>query len=327
MKAFISAHWLTITLPVQPVTHKDSHKDAAISAVNSTAITKYLYDLTIPVLYSDLAKTKKPRNAYKTCSTWHDLINVYVDGYGFNNGTVCIEFTGDAIDTLGMDISTIGKYALSNGGNVCRIDIQCLDTNNYLPYAQILKCCSAQHFKSRVRTRFNRGNRITDLPKIETQPYRKITFGSPKSDNYLVIYDRQQVEELDFPCVNLEMRISNRDDCAALINALAATDCEADYLAGLLRGKIEFLRDQPEVRKDRRDPIAWWSDFLGSVETQKLQRQPKQPSATRASRYTNIAAAKLLKQVDRLDAAQDIETLKRMQAEITDRIRILELPF
>lgn len=321
LKAYISPHWLTITLPIRALTGSEFN-DKAINAENEAIIDQYCLEL-FGHSYRDFERLSKSRNAYRDCRTFHGLVNIYKDSFSNCNGTACFEFTGDGIETLGLSIAEIGAYALEHGGNVARIDVQCLDTGNYLPYAEILECCSGKHFKDRVRTRFNRGRKATDLPRIETQPYRRIVFGSPKSDNYLVVYDRQQVEDLDFPCLNLEMRISNRADCRAIIEALNTPGTnEGEYFAGMLRGKIEFLEDQPGKSKEYRSTCAWWSDFLGSVSTQKIKRTKRN-----SRRFADTTSAKARKQAAKLADQCNLDALKLLQQQVDEDIRLLEMKF
>lgn len=302
MQAYIAAHWLTFTIP----------RELSDEELDKTC--KELFGHSFKMF----DKLFKPRCSYRDCYTLSELVSVYRKGWMNNEGTTCFEVSGDGLDTLALDVAVLGKYALEAGGNVCRLDIACLDTGNYLPYEQIVNSCLAANFKDRVRTKFNRGK--GNAPRIEIQPVRKITFGSPKSDNYCVLYDRQKVEDLDFPCVNIEQRITNRADCAAIVRALLAGEDTGQYFAGLLRGKLEFLQ-HGVGNKEKRPTEIWWSDFLGDVASRKIKR------VKRRSRYVSTPVQRALKQINKVANHEDIDGLRIIAKVISERQQELSLDF
>lgn len=256
LKAFISPHWFKFTIPREPT---DTELDD---------ICQELFGYR----FSQFDRLHKCRDKYRDCHTLVELVSVYRQGWMDNSGTTCFDISGTGLDTLGLDISKLGQFALDQGGNICRIDLAALDTGNYLPFERMQELCMEPNFKFRIRTRFNRG--AGNAPKIEVQPVRRIVFGSERSDNYLVIYDRQQTEKLDFPCVCIEQRITNRADCAAIIRALNEGEDPGPYFAGLLRGKIDFLAESNRGKRNK-EPEAWWTDFLGDCERRKIKRTPR----------------------------------------------------
>lgn len=293
MKAFISPHWFTFSIP----------KDLTDAELETLCTKLFGHG------FGRFEKSFKGRNGYKQHYSLAGLVNIYRDGWMNNRGTTCFDITGTGLDTLGLDIMSLGKFALNHGGNICRIDIACLDTGNHLPYDEIVNCCMADNFKDRVRTRFNRGK--GNLPEIRIQPVKRILFGSEKSDNYLVIYDRQRVDDLDFPCINIEQRITNRADCAAIIQTLLDGTDAGEYYAALLRGKLEFLQEGTG-RKDTKEVETWWSDFLGDVAARKIKRVKKpRPWQWKPSHYH-----KAVKNINKLAVNNEFEHLVALKQEL-----------
>jgi DNA relaxase NicK len=226
-----------------------------------------------------------------------------------NKGSTCFDVSGTGLDTLGLDIAKLGKFVLANGGNICRIDIACQDTGNHVPYDEIVRLCSRENFKDRVRTRFNRGK--GNVPDIKIQPLRRIQFGSENSDNYLVIYDRQHTEDVDFPWLCFEQRITNRQDCEEIIRTLLDGKDAGAYYAGLLRGKLEFLQ-AGTGKKETRPVEPWWSEFLGDVARCKIKRLPKSMNPWRLQRERSTDVGKALRTIRRLEQRQDVGGLQRI---------------
>jgi len=253
LKAYIAPHWFKFTIPTEPT---DTELDSICAELFGYQFRQF-------------DKLYKCRDKYRDCWTLAELVSIYRNGWMDNKGTTCFDISGTGLDTLGLDIAKLGKFVLSRGGNICRIDLAALDTEHHLPYGEIMTACLADNFKSRVRTRFNRGK--ANAPKIELQPVKRILFGSEQSDNYVVLYDRQKTENLDFPCICIEQRITNRADCAAIIEALQSGIDAGSYFAGLLRGKLEFLEESTRLKR-LRQPEKWWTDFLGDCERRKIKR-------------------------------------------------------
>lgn len=288
MKAFIAPHWFKFTLPTEYTAEE----------IDGICLELFGYK------YSQFDKLYKSRDKYRDCRTLAELVSIYRDGWLDNKGTTCFDISGTGLDTLGLDIAKLGKYVLDRGGNICRIDLATLDTEQHLPYDQIMTACLSENFKRRVRTRFNRGK--ANAPKIEVQPVKRILFGSEHSDNYIVIYDRQKTESLDFPCLCIEQRITNRADCAAIIEALQGGTDAGSYFAGLLRGKIEFLVESTRLKR-LRQPETWWTDFLGDCERQKIKRTAKQPIPWR---LITRETTQIIRRVERLQKRGDHDGLE-----------------
>jgi DNA relaxase NicK len=293
LKAYISPHWLKFTLP----------KEFTNEELNGICTELFGHS------FSKFERIFKPRDYYRDCNTFHELVSVYRSGWMKNKGSTCFDISGTGLDTLGLDISKLGKYALDKGGNICRIDLAAQDTNNHVPYEAMVNSCLTANFKDRVKTRFNRG--IGKAPKIEIQPIRRIVFGSEKSDNYLVVYDRQQTEDLDFPWLCFEQRIQNREDCAEIIRTLIDGKDAGEYYAGLLRGKLDFLQAAPG-KKEGKAVELWWSSFLGDVARCKIKRLPKSKNPWRSQREKGTDVGKALRHIRRLEERQDADGLQQI---------------
>lgn len=305
MKAVISPHWFKFSVP----------KDYTNEELNAICVELFDHD------FGKFEKTFKPRDYYRDCTTLQELVSIYRNGWMKNKGSTCFDVSGTGLDTLGLDIAKLGKFALDNGGNICRIDIATQDTNNFLPYDEIVRLCSRENFKDRVRTRFNRGH--GNVPEIKIQPLRRIMFGSEDSDNYLVIYDRQYTEGVDFPWLCIEQRITNRDDCAEIIRTLLDGRDAGEYYAGLLRGKLEFLQ-AGTGKKENRAVEPWWSDFLGDVARCKVKRLPKNRNPWRFQSSDTSKAGRIIR---RMEQRKDLEGLQQLKELAQEAISTATLVF
>jgi len=307
LKAVISPHWFKFTIPKE-------YTDEELEAI---CLDLFGHG------YSKFERTFKQRDYYRDCKTLQELVSVYRNGWMKNKGSTCFDVSGTGLDTLGLDIAKLGKFALDNGGNICRIDIATQDVNNYLPYDTMVNLCLAPNFKDRIRTRFNRGK--GNAPKIELQPIRRIVLGSEHSDNYLVIYDRQQTEEVDFPWLCLEQRIQNREDCAEIIRTLLSGKDAGEYYAGLLRGKLDFL--QAGGKKERRKVEPWWTDFLGDVARCKIKRLPKEKNPWRFRGASATDVGKALRTIRRMEQRQDADGLQQILQQAKESYEVATLDF
>jgi DNA relaxase NicK len=133
-------------------------------------------------------------------------------------------------------------------------------------------------------------------------------FGSQNSDNYVVIYDKQHTEGVEFPWLRVEMRITNRRDCAAIVQALIDGSNEGELFAGLLKNKLDFKEDG-EKPKYQRQTMQWWDSFLNGVSSRRLKRPPRRRNPLK---YLHDSATKTEKYILRALERQDFETVKQI---------------
>lgn len=229
--------------------------------------------------FSQFDRLPFSRCRYAECYSLNNLVSVYRRGTANNKHTTCFDIPGSGLRELeAIDVIKLCKFVLEQGGNITRFDIAADDLGNVLPFDEVVKLCMGESFKERVRTKLCRnrkdlatGELLQTLPAISIQP-RRIQFGSEKSDNYAVVYDREYVAGASYPFIRVELRLTARKDTAALAKALVSESNPSAYLAGVIRGKLDFLR-LDNARKDRRSSTEWWLKFLNSAEAKKLKRE------------------------------------------------------
>lgn len=245
----------------------------------------------------------KCRDRYKDCFNLGGLVNIYRNGYANNARTTCFDIPGSGIRGLELDLPKLYRLIRDRGGNVCRYDIAADDTDNVLPFDEMARLSMGEVFKEQVKTKLCRnrkddqGEGVQVLPEISIQP-RRIQYGSTQSDNYIVVYDREHVAGVNFPFMRVELRITNQKDTKALLVALTTEGVDrAQYCAGVLRGKLEFL-NLDNAKKERRSAAPWWDGFLNSAQVCKLKREEglKPKVESRHGRTITRAIEKIMEQ-------------------------------
>lgn len=216
------------------------------------------------------------REGYKEAYSFANIITIYRYGFLNNKGTTVFELSGQAMKLPAIDLRKLCQFVVSNNGNVCRFDIAADDHYSIIPYREMVDLSTIENFKIRVKTKLCRnrkdrdGNIVDGYPTIKLQP-EQIQYGLPSSDNYITVYRHDGV-------LRVELRLTHRQDCFALAEAIAAGEPEGVLFAGILRKKLDFL--QPEgKRKDRNSSMQWWDDFLAGIAARKLVRRKRDKSA------------------------------------------------
>ena len=262
--------------------------------------------------FRNFDKLPNSRDRYADCFTLGGTVNVYRKGYAANAGTTCIDLPGDALHRLQVDTLKLCRYIRDKGGNVCRFDICADDTSHVLPFDEIVRLSTGTTFKELVRTKLCRNRKDTSgevvqvLPEISVQP-KRVMYGSPKSDNYAVIYDKEYCTGTYYPYLRVELRLTNRKDTSALLMALTSPGpAPAAYMAGVIKGKLDFLiMDNP--RKDRRSTLPWWNEFLNGASIQKLKREP-----STSIKIESLDVARARRAFERLKSRGDSEGLQQL---------------
>lgn len=293
-----------------------------------TSITEQYFDIP----FSMFDSLYQSRDRYSECYTVNDLVSVYRGGFAYNKGTTCFDISAAGLKNIPqIDIADLCRLIISEYGNLCRFDATADDIRNVLPYDEMVSLCLEDNFKKRVKTKLCRnrtdaetGEGIPTYPEVCIQP-RKILFGSPKSKNYLVIYDKEYVSGVSYPYLRVELRLTERKDTAALARVIASGADIPSYLAGIIRGKLDFLQDNA-VKKANKKTMPWWNDFLQGASSAKLKRDP--PTASKdltASRDIAIISRALNRLVARknsaaLDQVYDMLRIHRASPEVCDLI-------
>jgi len=265
---------------------------------------------------------------YRSHWTINETHNIYHGGKGNNAGTVCVELKGSAMETLHCELLDLLHFIKAQNGKLCRFDLAIDDTRNVLPFPEIVKLSTGETFRRRVRTKLcrprKRDNSLTVLPEISTQP-RRVAYGSERSDNYLVIYDKEYCSGIEYPFLRCELRLTNRDDLADLLENLTAPGCDvARYLCGIVRGKLEFL-ESGDSNKGRSKVCKWWIDFLAGASVRKLARPKKIRKDT--GYETGYSEFLIFRELKKLKAKQDKEALARIYSRFDNDMEGRQLAF
>jgi DNA relaxase NicK len=245
----------------------------------------------------------------------NEYVSVYRRGTANNRNTTCFDIPGSGLrDLPKIDIIKLCRFVIDNGGNITRFDATADDLGNILPFDDMVKLCLGENFKERVRTKLCRnrkdkatGEMLQTLPTVSIQP-RRIQFGSEKSDNYAVVYDKEYVSGISFPFMRVELRLTERKDTVALAKELASGIDPGPYLAGVIRGKLDFLRLDNDS-KQRRSSTEWWLKFLNNAQAQKLKREPTKPGKPNTnSKSADIA----IRHIEKLMRQENGEGLRRV---------------
>ena len=263
------------------------------------------------------------RCRYAECYTLNDLVSVYRRGTANNKHTTCFDIPGSGLRELEtIDVIKLCKFVVEQGGNITRFDIAADDHGNCLPFDEMVKLCMGDTFKERVRTKLCRnrkesasGEMLQTLPAISIQP-RRIQFGSEKSDNYAVVYDREYVAGISFQFIRIELRLTARKDTAALAKVLISERNPSAYLAGVIRGKLDFLR-LDNARKERRSSVEWWLKFLNNAEAKRLKREPSIPGGPDTAR--NVLRV-FTRSLDRICERGDAEEMQYVMTRLQDKL-------
>jgi hypothetical protein len=274
--------------------------------------------------YRNLSPLAKSRYGYGTGLTYGNVANVYADGHGFNKGTTCFDLPGDALKTLNVDLLELLLFIRQQGGNVCRFDIAADDVDHVLPFDEIVRLSQGETFKRRVVTKLCRDRvkgKGTTLPEISVQP-RRVQYGSEKSDNYLIFYDKMYCSGVEYPYMRVELRLTQRQDTKALLDALTTPGVDfAQHLAGVIRGKLDF-KETNDLNKQRAATMPWWLEFLSGATAQKLRRAPRKRSDNPFISIEELRIEKyrrrIDKHVDALRARNDTEALQRIGEKISN---------
>lgn len=298
----------------------DYYKFSLPGDLSDDEISK-ISDRYFGIQFSQFDKLYQSRDRYSECYTVNDLVSVYRGGFAYNKGTTCFDISAAGLKNIPqIDIADLCRLIMSEYGNLCRFDATADDTRNVLPYDEMVSLCLEDNFKKRVKTKLCRnrtdaetGEEIPTFPEVCIQP-RKIQFGSPKSKNYIVVYDKEYVSGVSYPYLRVELRLTERKDTAALAKVIASGADIPSYLAGLIRGKLNFLQDNA-VKKSNKISMPWWDDFLQGATVQKLKRDtPDQSKDLTMSREIAI----IQRALGRLVSRQNGEGLTHAFAKIDD---------
>ncbi len=174
------------------------------------------------------------------------------------------------------DVRGFLKYLLDMGAKVRRLDLAFDDREGGLSMGDIRECVKRKHLVSR----FRKGSHIEGTLEGQGETFY---FGSGASESKVRIYDKQ-AEQIDAgqedPGHWVRVELQCRGDKAHAV-ALRYIAQGVPFVAGLLRGLIEF-KIPGEDSNTSRWPIApWWGAFLEQAEKAKIALPRERPTLER----------------------------------------------
>lgn len=302
------------------------HRELSDAALTDTCIKLF----NVPFEY--FTKRNSGEAAAFRCAEGYTLknyVNIYRGGFAKNRGTVCFDIPGSGIrDALILDIPQLCQYVRENSGTFTRFDIAADDTGHLLPFDEIVELCTGANFKQRVKTKLCRNSRdsvtgepLERLPTISTQP-RRIQFGSEKSANYAVLYDREYVAGCSYPYLRFELRISNRQDLDDLSRQIAYNQNDpGQYMAGILKSKLDFKSDD-NAQKVRCSSLPWWDQFLLNAQATRLKRAPSPTKPV----FGNSVVRAVYNQIDKLISLGHFSDIQEVIAYSSKKLESLGIP-
>ena len=206
------------------------------------------------------------------------FVRVYYDGIDEDAMGVHVEVTGQGCrqleaECLVRDWGRFFEELLKHEAQFSRLDVAVDDRAGVIPFEEAVAKTKADHVTRRSDCwRVFEGGR-----RSSAEVGRTLMLGSGSSDTQLRIYDKtaEQAQKGKTPVgewVRCEAQF--RNDRAQLAAQVLAADGEA-AIAGMLSGLVDFKEPGQDTNKARWQRSAWWSAFLGLVETVRLTLQPE----------------------------------------------------
>ncbi|MBV5340145.1 MAG: replication initiation factor domain-containing protein [Deltaproteobacteria bacterium] len=246
------------------------------------------------------------RYAYRSHYSLGNLVNIYVNGAGDNNGTTYFEIHGCGCDTLNINYKSVIADCFENDYKIVCVHLYMDDTGNILPMDRLFS-----EFKK------NHTNRIISIfksvPKLIDTHSRTLEFGTGKSNTQVTIYEKGLFEKTDFNWNRIELKLTNYQDIKIILQDYINGIELGALTAGILKRVLDFKVDGHQL-KSRRATEKFWTDFLGDVEKRSFGRVPKpKPDATK--QFQNLR-----KQLKKNMIGMDIENFKTLVADINSSI-------
>jgi len=211
---------------------------------------------------------------------WRSCKGMYGYHYGLQLGDIRVWYGGNVISPVCVSMSgggcrtfeSISKWDWvefldflvtkkeSGYCNITRVDIACDEMYGYLDMDEIMQYTRQKKYIRKLR-RF----------KIEeTDKGKSVTFGSPKSELLIRIYDKAAERGYDYHWIRTEMSFSDErayDMCRTILEQGDVGKC----FAGVLFNYLRFIEDVEDNTNITRCEIApWWQEFVGQTEKMRI---------------------------------------------------------
>ena len=208
-------------------------------------------------------------------------VRVYWDGLDEEEMGVHVEASGRGCRQLEAEgvvhhWSKFFEAALKDGAEFSRLDLAADDLAGVIPFQESVAKTKADHVtrRSDCWRVFECGRRSS------AEVGQTLMLGSGSSDTQLRIYDKtaEQAQKGKTPVgewVRCEAQF--RNERAQIAAQVLAAEGEG-AIAGLIAGLVDFKEPGQDSNKARWKRCAWWSAFLGLVETIRLTVQPEDRS-------------------------------------------------
>lgn len=227
----------------------------------------------------DPAAVKQPsgRHGYGECyslrtDTGAEIISILCHPRSCRSpNTTHFSVHGLALEAGNIDVRHLCQEIMARHGWGSDAHLAADDTDNVLPWSEIVECSAADTWADRITTTTCRPRKNPKTGILEDCPptYLRSTgetvyYGASDSDLSVCAYTRRGP-------IRVETRIRNRAAATDIIRRIAAGEDMGSITAGILRRNLKF-HEAGTRRKDRRPVCAWWDKFLGAVEPIKLPR-------------------------------------------------------
>ena len=196
-------------------------------------------------------------------SEWYGDRRVVVgwDGRGPCAGTVLVDVTQTALDTLGWDGSMhLIRGLVALGFRASRVDVWVDDHARHASARKVRAAIVARRFTSHAQPG---GYREDDRTGAATA-----YLGARESERMLRVYDKDPGQGTARTRYELEMKHATAREVPALL--LGAADAPRGMISGLLRGFVDFVDREDGERGDRAALTDWWAALVGDLERVKV---------------------------------------------------------
>ena len=187
--------------------------------------------------------------------------------WGGQGGTAHLDLTGGALGhlrALGLDVFGWLRYVLEQGVRVGRVDIAADDEAGLVTRERVIDAVSAGDYVTHSRS-------VSEHRALVGDRGWTVYFGRRTSPTFVRIYDKAAEQGLDgvsWTRVEAEFK---RERAHAVIVEWCLSGWSVASALGLLRGALDFRRDDGTVTKSRWDLLDWWGAFLGAVDLLRVR--------------------------------------------------------
>ncbi len=214
-----------------------------------------------------------------------------------------------ALDGRLADVHGFLRYLLALGAKMSRLDLALDDRDGLLDYACIQRSVIELIFTSRWRI-------VDERRRLVGGRGRTLYFGDRESKSFLRIYDKQ-AQQIDLgkadPGHWMRVELELKDEKAQAV-ATQYAQTGKPFVAGLLRGLLDFKEATENENKSRWPTASWWAELLQRAEKVRLSMPKTEPSMERTWNWMGKQWPRTLARALAADEG-DLERLLRLADE------------